>query len=494
MASGTKVAFLGLALTLSAFGREDYTRNFDKTVTLRQGQGVLVEHRMGDIVFRTHPQLDLTIHAEIHVSAGDRTRAEEFAGKIEILTEPYQSEFSIRTRYPETSSSFFGFNNISYSVHYELTIPESSPLEVRNSFGAVSVTGLKARGDIRTSHGAVAFRDGKGSQRLENSFASVEVAGNAGDVVIEDTNGGVKVADVTGGLTVSDRFASISAERIGKGVTITNTNGQIDISDSGGTGSVRNAFGDVTARNIRGDLTVHNGNGRVAASNISGMAELNTTFGEVHFSEIGRGLSVRANNSKIEGSKIKGPITIENSFGPVSVTDVDGGVHIESANGEVSVAAIRGEASVKTSFGSVEASEIAGALTVDDSNGSVKAAHVRSASVKTSFGGVVLQQVAGAIEVSDQNGAVDASSAAQTGCQPIVIRTSFSPIRVRLNGNPSYRVTANTSFGKIHSDFPLSVSGSISGDSLNGTIGAGQCELRLTDNNGAIEILNAGSH
>ena len=494
MINATKIVFFGLALSLHGMAREEYTRNFDKTFTLRPNQGVRVEHSFGEIVIHTHPQLDFTIHAEIHVSASDRSRAEQFAGQIEILTDPSPSEFSLRTRYPERSGSFLGFNNVSYSVRYELTMPESAPLELRNAFGAVTVTGLKANGDIRTSHGAINFHDGKGMQRLENSFASVELNGNAGDVVVETTNGAVKVADVTGALTVTDRFASISAERIGKDVTITNTNGAVDISDCNGAGTIRNAFGNVTAHNVRGDLTVHNGNGKVEALNVKGMAELNTTFAEVRFSDIGRGLSIRTNNSHIDGSKIKGPTKIENSFGRVSVSDADGDMHIRSGNGEVIVTGIRGETSVKTSFAPVEASDIGGALTVDDSNGSVKATNVRSATVKTSFGGVLLQQVAGAIDVANQNGAVEASSSSQTGCQPIVIRTSFSPIRVHLDGNPSYRVTATTSFGKIRSDFPLTVSGSMSADSLNGTMGDGRCELRLTDNNGTIEILKAGPH
>ena len=128
---------------------------------------------------------------------------------------------------------------------------------------------------------------------------------------------------------------------------------------------------------------------------------------------------------------------------------------------------------------------------MDNTNGSVTATNVQSAKVKTSFGAVVLETVAGAIDVYDQNGAVDAGGNTQGSCHPIVIRTSFSPIRVHLSGNPSYHVTATTSFGKIRSDFPMSVSGGVSGDVLNSTIGDGRCDLRLTNNNGSIEILNS---
>src|SRR5580704_7527938 len=77
MLNKTKAVFLGLALTLTvkSMDRDEYTRNFDKTFTLRQGQALRVDHSMGEIVIHTHPQLDLTIHAEIHVSASDRGRA-----------------------------------------------------------------------------------------------------------------------------------------------------------------------------------------------------------------------------------------------------------------------------------------------------------------------------------------------------------------------------------------------------------------------------------
>jgi DUF4097 and DUF4098 domain-containing protein YvlB len=126
---------------------------------------------------------------------------------------------------------------------------------------------------------------------------------------------------------------------------------------------------------------------------------------------------------------------------------------------------------------------------VENSNGGVKASNTQGAQVTTSFGPVILDGVAGPITVENQNGAVDATSSLHGGCQPILIRTSFSTLRVRLNPDASYRVAARTSFGKIRSDFPLNVSGSISSDALSGTIGGGRCEMRLTDSNGAIEIL-----
>jgi DUF4097 and DUF4098 domain-containing protein YvlB len=150
------------------------------------------------------------------------------------------------------------------------------------------------------------------------------------------------------------------------------------------------------------------------------------------------------------------------------------------------------EASVKTSFGLVTADRVGGVLTVEDNNGAVKATAIRNnANVRTSFGAVLLDGVAGAVDVDNQNGGVEVSLQGQA-CRPVGIRTSFSAVRVRVPDNASYAVAAKTSFGKIHSDFPMTISGDISSDSLNGNIGGGGCPMRLNDNNGSIEILKNG--
>ncbi len=485
-------AVFGLALALSAKSREEVTRTFDKTIPWHSGERLYIEHSLGDVVVQTHADPNVVIHADIRVSASNAEQAKDFSNRVEISLEPAASELSIRTHYP-ANGNFHFLHNVSYSVQLQLTIPEAAPLQVRNSFGKVSVTGIRASSQILTSHGDLEFKDGRGAQQLEDSFANIRLAGNAGDVTVEDTNGSVEADDVTGAVSIRDRFANVTVARVSKGVTLINSNGNVEVSNSGGIGDVKNSFGNVTVRSFHGDLTVNNTNGRVQGSDITGSAELNTSFGRVQFSNIGRQLSIRAGNSSIEGQRVGGPVTVQNSFGAISVSDVQGGVTIHSGNGAVSISKIRGAASVKTSYAGFEGSNIAGMLSVENSNGAVRASNARGAQVKTSFAAVILDGILGPLQVVDQNGAVDVSLNARGGCQPVTIQTSFSPVQVRVNGNASYRLFARTSLGKIRSDFPVTATGSFSDDEVNGTIGGGRCEMRLSDNNGTIEILKAGS-
>ena len=150
---------------------------------------------------------------------------------------------------------------------------------------------------------------------------------------------------------------------------------------------------------------------------------------------------------------------------------------------------------MKTSFGLVEATRVDGELTVENSNGAVKASAVKGgASVRTSFAAVSLDGIGGRIDVDNQNGGVDVRGlgSAAGKCFPVALRSTFAPIRIYLPDGGGFQVSARTSFGKIHSEIPLTTSGAMSADNMTGKIGNGQCELTLATSNGNIDLLRAG--
>ena len=102
-----------------------------------------------------------------------------------------------------------------------------------------------------------------------------------------------------------------------------------------------------------------------------------------------------------------------------------------------------------------------------------------------------LSDVAGPITVEGQNGAVTVAGRTGQKCQPISLRTTFSPIRVTLPQSQGFNVTAHTTFGHIHTDpnVVTTVSGNVAAGGLTGKINGGGCDLRLIGENGNIDIL-----
>lgn len=520
------------ALAATPAGRsaqEEVTREFQKTVTLAAGQTVSVDHRFGEV--RVHPGSgrDVNIHATIRVQAGSQSDSQSFADKVQIEVEPSGDTLRIHTVYPEGEGHWFSLGRrTSYSVNYDISMPADAPLRVKNSFGSVDVNGIHGSAEFENGHGSVTVRD-SGPARLTNSFGSVDLASAAGDVSITDNNGSVQAGDVKGSLEVRNRFGNIRARNIQGRATLYGGNGAIELSDAA-SANITDSFASVTVRNIRGDLTLRDNNGNVDIAMISGGADITNSFGSVTFTDVKGRVSCTTNNGRVKGSSIGGnDATIHDSFGNIELENVAGSLDAQTTNGKISVHDVRGEVRLtssfgtveaygipkgiravtgngsiqltdiggdgyaKTSFGSVTIERVGGNLTVDNSNGSVTARNVKGdATVNTSFAGVTLESVGGRIRVDNQNGGISVSAARPgSGCRDISLRTSFSSIRVAIPAGIGYNVTAHTSFGRVSSELPITASGEVGGESLNGTIGSGGCALQLNDSNGSIEIVKA---
>jgi DUF4097 and DUF4098 domain-containing protein YvlB len=510
-------------------GQQQVTRDFQKTLTLGPGQSFRIENKFGEVRVHGESGRDVKISATIRVQAASHEEAESYSQKIQIEVEPAGDGLRVRTIYPNDDNKWFHLGkNASYSVNYDIALPSDAPLFVKNSFGSVITTGVHGRIDIDNSHGSLTVHDA-GAARLNNSFGSIELTGAGGDAFINDNNGSVQASDVKGALDLRNRFGSITVRDVQGAASITGGNGTVTLSGAS-SATITTSFGSADVRSIRGDLRLQDNNGNVEIASIDGSANLSNSFGNVTFSDVKGRVDCTTNNGRVKGTSTGGSaVTIRDSFGDIELDNVAGALDAETSNGKIMVRDARGSVTLKTSFGAIEASNIPkgvraitgnggivltdigadayaktsfgsilaerinGNLTAEDSNGSVTARNVNGdASVTTSFSGVTLESVGGRVTVNNQNGAIFvAATRPARGCRDISLKTSFSSIRVRVPDGVGYNVSAHTSFGRISSELPVTATGSMGGDSLNGTIGSGGCQLQLSDSNGNIEIIRA---
>ena len=514
----------------AATGAQDQvSRDFQQTVTLGAGQSVRVEHKFGSVKLHGESGRDVKISATIRAQASSHEEAESFAQKIKIEVQQTSEGVRIKTIYPEEEKSWFrNSKHSSWSVSYDIGMPSDAPINVRNSFGSVEIGGVHGAADVENGYGTLTVRDA-GAGRWNNAFGSIELTGAGGNVSVSDNNGSVQVSDVKGTLEVRNRFGGITTRNIQGAVTITGGNGAVTLSDAA-SANITTSFGNVDARNIRGDLLVRDNNGNVEISAIGGAANITDSFGNITFSDVRGRVDCTTNNGRVKGTSVTGgSVAIRDSFGNIELDTISGALDAETSNGKITVRDARGSVTLKSSFGAIEASNIpkgiraitgnggitltdvggdtyaktsfgsvsteriGGNLTVENSNGSVTARNIKGdAGVRTSFAGVTLESIGGKITVDNQNGAISVTATRPaSGCRDISLKTSFSSIRVRVPDGVGYNLTARTSFGRISSELPVSSTGNIGGDTLNGTIGSGGCQLQLTDSNGSIEIAKA---
>lgn len=444
---------IGISLLLAATcavaaAREEYKRDFQKTVALAGGRSVRVEHSLGSINVHTQAKGEVNVAAVIRCSADTSGEAKSFCDQIQIRVEESGSGVLIRSDYPKTWSR----RNLGYSVNLDIAMPDTAPLDLRNRFGNVTVQNLHAAGLVNNANGNVVVTGGRGRQRVENAFGDVEVLSNEGDIVVNCQNGKLRASDINGAAELSNRFGEVRAVNIARGLILRGNNLKVEVERIGGFAEITNSFGDVRVLDAKSDLRLQDQNGKITVSGITGAAELSNSFGEVRFTGIGKSLTVRGQNSQVSGDTVGGNAVIDTTFGNVDVRGVKGGARVTAQNSPIKLMGVGGEVLAKTTFASTTVEDAGGAITVDSQNGAVVAV-------------------------------------ARPGpCKPIILRTTFSPIQVTVPGGVGYTLNAHTTFGKIKSQADLTVNGPIGEGVVEGKIAGGGCELRLTGQNSNIDI------
>jgi hypothetical protein len=134
-------------------------------------------------------------------------------------------------------------------------------------------------------------------------------------------------------------------------------------------------------------------------------------------------------------------------------------------------------------------------LSVNTHNGGITITDVRGqVRFEGHNGGVELKRVAGDVGGSTHNGGIEAElMGSRWDGRQLELLTHNGGITVAMPASYSARVQAETSQGRIRSDFPFTVTGNVRPERLDTNIGGGGPLIHLTTHNGQVTLKRAGS-
>jgi hypothetical protein len=199
-------------------------------------------------------------------------------------------------------------------------------------------------------------------------------------------------------------------------------------------------------------------------------------------------VTVRTSGGSIETSGLAGAADVHTSGGSISVDDLTGSLKAHTSGGSITLREIKGNATVETSGGSITASSIAGPLEAHTSGGHVEVGDVTGDAVlRTSGGSVKATNVGGRVMARTSGGSIEVSFA-RGNSKGGELETAAGSVDVTVDSTASLTVDASTSAGRIVTDFPLQVTGTIGRSSVHGTIGKGGEVLRIHTSAGSIDL------
>ena len=180
---GAAILILGIACAGGEVPTATRTASFD----VGEAPRVEVESQKGDIRVIGGPAGQIRVDAVLRAP-----------GKVTYRV--FQEGDTVRVEVSLAGISFgdvVGFN-VDRGADLTITVPAATSLELETLSGAIELSGLEARGSVRTANGKVKLLDTRGDFTLSTGNGGIEVAAFEGDLHLEAGNGSVSILDSSG--------------------------------------------------------------------------------------------------------------------------------------------------------------------------------------------------------------------------------------------------------------------------------------------------------
>jgi hypothetical protein len=189
---------------------------------------------------------------------------------------------------------------------------------------------------------------------------------------------------------------------------------------------------------------------------------------------------------------LTGEARTRTSGGSLRFGQVRGPVNGRTSGGSITLDRSSGPAELKTSGGSIRIGEVAGEVTAHTSGGSINIERAAGRVLaRTSGGSINVRDVSGDLDASTSGGSVNAHISGQPK-GPCRLSTSGGNIVVYLDRSTRLDLDAHTSSGRVHTDFPVVVQGTLDRGTLKSPINGGGPLLHLRTSGGSITIRSGG--
>lgn len=324
-----------------------------------------------------------------------------------------------------------------------LSVTGPLDLDVRSGSGGIEIrTGEAGTVHVMGSVRARANTVDAAAEKISRLEADAPITQNGNTVRIgriadRDLRRNVSISYV---ITVPEEasvYASVAAGRI----TIDGVSGPVEAEAGSGRVTVTNIEHSVSARTVTGGIDV---------DAVAGDVDVETGSGRMDLSRLSSGLTAATVTGGITIDGVTGPVEAETGSGRVTVTNIERGVSARTVTGRIDLDAVAGNVDVETGSGHLELARLSGGLTATTITGGISAEG----------------------RPSDE----------------WVLRTGSGSVNVTLPQDLAFEVSARSGSGGVTVNHPVTTTGRMPRNSLEGTVRGGGVRVAVETGVGAIRI------
>ncbi len=217
---------------------------------------------------------------------------------------------------------------------------------------------------------------------------------------------------------------------------------------------VVNRFGNTEIRNVQGGTRARCRHGKLQLTGLGGQIDAETSFAALGAEGISGGKLVNQHGS-IAAANVAGDLEARTRYGGVEIRGVSGKLKVHNAHGKVIAEGVAASAEIRTSFADIRVEDVDGEVVLDNQHGNISGRRLRgNARVQTAFGAIDLDVNCPELVCKNRHGAIKLNLAGPD-VRSVDAETSFGNISVNVPESLQPKIQAQTSYGKVRSDFPV---------------------------------------
>jgi len=226
-----KYNFLGLCLLLSTIGwakDQDQKKKFvEKNYQVTTTTKLRIDNKFGKVEVNSWEKNEFDIKIEIIGKGSNEERAQRILNAIDIDITESSTEIEFETEIESTKNK----NEEGFEINYRIYMPEGNPLEIKNSFGDVTMGNRSNDLEVNVAYGSLKAGDISGEAYIKVSFGSGSVGEiEEGEATIKYSSfemDGAKILDLTQGfsdielgdiddLELESKYGKVEIEKAGR--------------------------------------------------------------------------------------------------------------------------------------------------------------------------------------------------------------------------------------------------------------------------------------
>lgn len=289
------------ALPAFAAGRRMYPMN----VPAAGVHTITFDVQEGDFVLRGDPNArDISMRVSIDRAWIFKLGEPGILKKLIAVSGQGTDHVTVRTNIDPSWKNWF---RAEYPIDFEITVPASAALVVKDTSGKIEISSMRNGVDIADTSGTLSVRDVAGPVRIGKESGDIRIADVAGSVLVESRSGQMRLRNL-GPLDIAASDGNLDIVGVQQ-AEIHNRGGNINLAEVAGPLTIDDDGGEIVVSGVRGPAEIHDTSGQIRLARMAAVTIYDTS-GDVRVSHASS-LDIKTKESgAVKVAAISGPVAV----------------------------------------------------------------------------------------------------------------------------------------------------------------------------------------